>query len=244
MAESRWLRGRIESPVLKGQAYYTYGGATVSRIITALSLVALILLLGVFFYGGMTIHELLTENRRLKEAITNLTHEDQIGYAKALEQTERDGRLFTTMLFVQTARDNPLERVLQKTYEIEGDVAHFDALIVKFDNQMVLDGKEKALYLWRRVYGETMAPADGYPIEMPGVEPVRYRDLLSGLRPSQRDLFWEEIWELANDPQRLRSYGIQGVYGNAVYSRVKPGLIYVFKISASGQVYPEVVPEL
>jgi hypothetical protein len=29
-----------------------------------------------------------------------------------------------------------------------------------------------------------------------------------------------------------------------VYSRLREGLIYVFKISSTGQVYPEVVPDM
>ncbi|MHC4146696.1 MAG: hypothetical protein ACYSUD_18220, partial [Planctomycetota bacterium] len=33
-----------------------------------------------------TIHELLVENKQLKQAITNLTGEDQIGYAKVIAQ--------------------------------------------------------------------------------------------------------------------------------------------------------------
>ena len=34
------------------------------------------------FYGAMTIHELLAENKHLKQAITNLTNEEQIGSPK------------------------------------------------------------------------------------------------------------------------------------------------------------------
>ncbi len=34
------------------------------------------------YEGAMTIHQLLTENKQLKQAITNLTAEEQSGYAK------------------------------------------------------------------------------------------------------------------------------------------------------------------
>ena len=57
-------------------------------------------------------------------------------------------------------------------------------------------------------------------------------------------MFWPEIWELSNDPDRLKDAGIQAIYGNAVYKKLRPGLIYVFKISPSGQLYPEVVPDM
>ena len=49
---------------------------------------------------------------------------------------------------------------------------------------------------------------------------------------------------LADDPERLRSHGIEAIYGNATYKKLRPGLIYVFKISNTGQVHPETVPAL
>jgi len=214
-------------------------------LIVVLALVAALVPLGLAgLYGARTIHELLTENKKLKQAITNLTHEDQIGYAKVLAQETRNGTLYTTLKFVETERDNKLKRILEKEFTIQGDVVHFDALIVRFGDSMVLDGRQKALYLWRRVYGENMAPAEGYPIEEPGREPRRYRDLLSKLRLREKEMFWEEIWDLANDPDRLRQYDIKGVYGNVVYTQLRPGLLYIFKISPTGQVYPETVPDM
>jgi len=196
------------------------------------------------YHGAMTIHELLTENKQLKQAITNLTQEEQIGYAKVVSQQFEDGRLFTTIRFVETARDDKLRKILQKECTVEGDIVHFDALIVKFEDEMVLDGKSRALYLWRRIYGEKMTPQQGYPIEEPGQEPERYSDMLKALPIEQRQLFWSSIWGLANDTEKLKQYGIKAIYGNVVYSRLTEGLIYVFKISPSGQVYPEIIPDM
>jgi len=198
----------------------------------------------VVFWGTMTISDLLTENKHLRQAITNLTQEDQIGYAKVISQETKDGRLFTTIRFVETARDNKLKKILEKDCTIEGDIIHFDALIVKFGDKIVMDGREKSLYLWRRIYGEKMAPDAGLPIEQPGVEPKRYDDLLKKLGQRQKKLFWSNIWELANDPDKLKEHDISAVYGNVVYSQLRKGLIYVFKITPTGQVYPEVVPEI
>jgi len=197
-----------------------------------------------FYYGALTIHELLTENRQLKQAITNLTQEDQIGYAKVVRQRVEDGRLLTTVKFVETARDDKTKKILHKEYTIEGDIIHFDSLIIRFGDKMVMDGKTRALYLWRRVYGEKTAPENGFAIEEPGTEPLRYADVMKVLGQQQRQLFWSSIWDLANDPERLRQYDIKAIYGNVVYSRLREGLIYVFKISSTGQVYPEVVPDM
>jgi hypothetical protein len=191
-----------------------------------------------------TIQELLAENEHIKQAITNLTGEDQIGYAKVIAQETRDGELFTTIRFVETARDDKLKKILEKEYTIAGDIIHFDALIVKFGSKMVMDGKTRALYLWRRIYGEKMTPAEGFAIEEPGAEPQRYSDLLEALPVEQRQMFWSSIWELANDTEKLAEYDIDAIYGNAVYWKLRKGLIYIFKIDSTGQVYPEIVPDM
>ena len=198
-----------------------------------------------FYYGAMTIHELLAENKHLKQAVTNLTREEQIGYAKVISQQAEDGKPPTTTIkFVETARDDKLKKILEKEYTIEGDIIHFDALIVKFGDKIVMDGETRALYLWRRVYGEKMAPQDGFSIEQPGTEPHRYKDLLKTLPLEHRQLFWSNIWELANNTEKLKQYDIEAIYGNVVYASLREGLIYVFKISPTGQVYPEVVPDI
>ena len=197
-----------------------------------------------FYYGAKTIHQLLAENKQLKQAITNLTREEQIGYAKVINQQTIDEKLFTTIKFVETARDDKLKTILEKEYTIEGDIIHFDALIVKFGNKMVMDGTTRALYLWRRVYGEKMAPEKGFVIEQPGTEPERYRDLLKALPIKQSQMFWSNIWDLANDQKKLMEYDIEAVYGNVVYTRLSKGLIYVFKIDSTGQVTPETVPDM
>jgi len=196
------------------------------------------------YHRAMTIHELLTENRELKEAIHNLTEEDQIGYAKVLSQRNEDGRLRTTIRFVETARDDKTKVILQRECTVEGDVVHFDALIVKFEDKMVMDGKARALYLWRRIYGEMIAPEAGTPIEEPGAEPKRYCGLLKALPIQNQQLFWSSIWDLANDPQSLRAHGIKAIYGSVVYNQFRPGLIYVFKINPIGHLYVEVVPDM
>lgn len=210
-----------------------------------LSVIAVLLFLSRgYFYSAKTIHQILSENKHLKKAIETLTREDQIGYARVISQHIRDGRVFTTVKFVETARDDPRQKIIERQYTLEGDIIHFDALIVKFGGQMVADGKQQSMYLWRRVYSEKMRPEDGLLIEQPETEPVRYKDILNLLSNRDKDLFWSNIWALANDPDKLKEQGITAVYGNAVYSKLKPGFVYIFKINAGGQVYPEVVPEM
>jgi hypothetical protein len=217
----------------------------VAAITIMFAIAAVLISVGVY-RGGSVLHNLFAENKQLKQALTNLTDEGKIGYAKVLnQQKDENGKVITTTLkFVETARDNELQTVLEKQYTVKGDVVHFDALIIKFPNKMVMDGKKRSLYLWRRVYGEQMSPQDGFAIEEPGAEPQRYKELLRELPLRHRELFWSSIWELANDPNLLAQYDIEAIYGNVTYAKLKKGLVYVFRITATGQVYPEVIPEI
>ncbi len=199
-------------------------------------------ILGVaFYYSTASIHQLLTENRQLSKAIHNLTQERQIGYA-VLESQNRDadGTIVNTVRFVQTAPENPRLIVSEQQFTVTSDVIYFDALIVKFADEFVKDGKERALFLWRRIYGENTSPADGQLIEQPGDFPRRYESITQSLRFNHKQVFWDAIWALANDPKELSDYGLTAVFGNALYIRPIPGKVYLFKISPTGQIYPEI----
>jgi len=75
---------------------------------------------GLIFYGSKSIHDLFENNKKLKLAIENLTREDQIGYAKVVGQETIGGKLYTTLKFVETARDDKLKKVLEQEYTLKG----------------------------------------------------------------------------------------------------------------------------
>lgn len=199
-------------------------------------------ILGVsFYYSTASIHQLLTENKRLSKAIHNLTRETQIGYAVLEAQTRNtSGKIISQIRFVQTAPDNPNRVVSEQRFTVVGDIIFFDTLIIKFTNAFVKDGKERALYLWRRIYGEETPPIEGQMIEDPSTAPERYESITRSLLFNQKQIFWDAIWELANDPEKLRDYGLTAIFGNAIYIRPIPGKVYLFKISPTGQIYPEI----
>ena len=218
-------------------------GRVFIAIVSILLLAAALFITGIVYRSVKTIGDLLTENKKLKQALATLAYEDQIGYAKVIKQETRGGQLYTTLRFVETARDNKLNKVLERDYAIEGDIIYFDALIVSFSPDQVIDGKERSLYLWRRVYGDNTAPSQGYPIEEEGQAPKRYEKLMDRLHVKEQKIFWDEIWKLSNSPDALSQYGIRAVYGTVVYKKLQANLIYIFKISSTGQLYPETIPD-
>lgn len=214
--------------------------------INRLIVVAIVITAGVlgvtFYYSNANIRQLLTENKRLSKAIHNLTRETQIGYA-VLESQTRDasGKMISQIRLVQTAPGNPKVIVSEQRFALSSDVIFFDALIVKFNDQYVKDGKERALYLWRRIYGEDTPPIRGQAIQTPINAPERYKSITRSLWFGEKQVFWDAVWDLANNPKQLRKYGVSAVFGNALYIRPIPGKVYLFKISATGQIYPEIV---
>ena len=217
-------------------------GRLIGTLMALAALVTAVILGMTFYHSTASIHELLTENHELNKAVRNLTQEDHIGYATLQSQSKNElGELQSVVRFVQTAAGDPKTIVSEQLFTITGDIVHFDALIVKFTNEYVKDGSERALYLWRRIYGETTTPADGEAIEMAGSAPERYHSITKSLQLKNQDIFWEAIWDLANDTTRLNDYGVQAVFGNAIYTRMEPGKVYLFKISSTGQIYPETV---
>jgi len=217
-------------------------GKAIGKLLALTALATAGIMGSVFYFSTSSIHSLLTENHKLNKAIKNLTAEEQIGYATLQSRTRNEqGELISTVRFVQTAAGKPKEIVSEQVFQISGSVIHFDALIVKFDTEYVQDGKARSLYLWRRIHGENNAPSESELIEIPGTAPERYYEITKVLRLKDRDIFWEAIWDLANDPDQLSSYGVTAVFGNAIYSRMEANKVYLFKISPSGQIYPEVL---
>ncbi|MCX5632162.1 MAG: hypothetical protein NTW93_00555, partial [Phycisphaerae bacterium] len=78
--------------------------ASLPNIIFGLVICVAFLLIAIGIYrGGTAISELLTENKTLKKALTNLTDENKIGYAKVVSQTkDTNGTIInTTLKFVE-----------------------------------------------------------------------------------------------------------------------------------------------
>lgn len=212
--------------------------------IVALALCAALVIVAIsVFWVGTSIHELLTENKQLKKAINNLTDTDRIGAARVLSKDIRDGQLYTKLVFGEYDRKSGRKFIHKKYFQIQGDIVHFDALIVKFGNPLVKKG-EKSLFIWRRIYGDKTQPEKGHLINDPNEVPQRYENLLDALPETEEKMFWDCIWELAHDRDKLERYGITAVYGTGPYIRMEPGFLYIFKFTPTGQIYPKIQPML
>lgn len=201
-------------------------------------------IVGTAYFGFQTVKditELLRENKELKASIARLTAEQEIGIAQVTEQRRgADGQLQTTVRFVELPDG---VGKIDTSYTFHGDILYFEALVVKFEEPLVAKGEERSLYVWRRIYGERVAPADGFPLQPERVEPRRYEGAFVRLKLADRTAFWNGIWDLAHDPQRLRSLGVRAISGKAPSHQMRPGFRYHLKISATGELNIEAVAD-
>lgn len=220
-------------------------GITARLVLLALSAVAIVWGLAVWQFS-QSFGEMLRDNERLRQAISRLTSESDIGRLRVIDQQLSDGQLYTTLEFQPGSVDAMPPAAIQQL-TLPGDEIHFDALVVTFDPQLVADGKGRAMYLWRRVYSDEMAPRDGLPLYLEDQIPPLYRELFAPrswldrllLREDEEPRFWQAVWQLARDPDRLSQWGIRAVQGNAVYARLRTGDQFRFRFTATGQILLE-----
>ena len=183
------------------------------------------------------------EVQRLGTAVRLLKVDHRIGQLTVLSQqgSAETKDLRTTISFVEVdEKGQPLEK--PRTFTLRGDVVYVDALVVKFADDYVERGdpmRGTAICLFRRIYGETQAPNDGFAIDPIGAQPVAYR---SGGKPSELEQqIWSRFWEYANDPDLASKAGVRAAHGSAPFIKVMPGKRYRVLLRSSGDL--SFVPE-
>ena len=182
----------------------------------------------------------------LKRVVGRLTLEERVAQIVVTDKKydKSRGALTTAIRFVEVdAKGDPIGS--PREYTIEGDVAYFDGLVIKFEDGYVEKGDPKrgrALLLLRRVFGERQRPEDGFESDPAGSCPAPYR----GSRPMsdfERDLF-ARFWELALDPDKAKAAGVRVAQGEAVYKKMEPDKLYILKMRATGELsmYVENLP--
>lgn len=140
---------------------------------------------------------------------------------------------FTDVQFVEVddsgkALDKP------RQFRIKGDIVYIDNWIVKFDDKYVeqadLD-RSTSLVLFRRIFGESQKPTDGFPLDAVGSRPSAYG---RGQPMSEFEKkIWGDFWNIANDAGKAREMGIRAAHGDAPFIKLKKGKSYRIELRAS-----------
>jgi hypothetical protein len=192
-----------------------------------------------FFYythngAQQQIAQLEQKNDELQQIKGRLETDRRVARILVTDQKTVDGKMKTTLLFVEYTRDG--DALPAKEFTIDGNEAHFDAEVVKFKDQYVEAGdplRGRSIMLFVRVYGADQAPQDGFPIDTPGAIPEIYRGSDPRVSDFEQDL-WADFWKLYNDRDARDARGIRGLNGEGLYGQFNAGHVYTITLRADG----------
>lgn len=173
--------------------------------------------------------------QRLETSIGLLKVNTRLAELKVLKQEESDGKLVSTISFVETNEEgHPIGEA--SVFEIEGDMVYVEYLVAKFDDKYVeaadLD-RATAICLFHRIFGENQEPNEGFALDQVGTRPTAYAR--GGVISEFEQKIWRDFWTIANDVSRANELGIRAAHGSANSMRVRPGKRYQIRLRSTGE---------
>lgn len=209
--------------------------------ITSLSVLLVGVLVGLYAYRARTTTErqlaaAQARNLELTTFIQRLSSERRVANVLVTDRSTGggDGVLHTTLVFVEYAPDG--REMPPKRFTIEGDRAHIDALVIKFDRDFVQQGdplRGHSVALFHRVFGDRQTPADGFPIDEPGRVPDLYRQSDPRVASYEQEL-WSNFWRLTTDEPYRRQKGVRVAVAQSVWGPFEPDRLYTITLEAAG----------
>ena len=208
--------------------------------IFSLTLLLIVASAGVAYYhhvttASRTIEKLQDEKRQLEQVVTRLSAEDRVAdILVSNQEVDDNGVQRTTLLFVEyDKKGNPLPA---RSFSIEGDTAHIDALVIKFERGYVAENdalRGKSIALFTKIYGDRQSPANAAMIDSPGKIPEVYRS--AEPRVSEFELsLWGDFWRLYEDESYRASKGVRALGGHGLWGPFKPERLYTITLESDG----------
>ena len=171
---------------------------------------------------------------QLKEIVSRLTSERRVADIIVTSQDTTGDHLSTSIVFVEYTPDGTA--LPAKRFTLVGKMIHLDAMVIKFDGRFVAENdplRGHSVALFSRIYGDTQAPSDAFPIDAPGEPPVVYRKTDKSVTDFERDL-WKNFWRLADDADYRTSMGVRVAQGEGVWRPFEMGRLYTVTIESNG----------
>jgi hypothetical protein len=176
----------------------------------------------------------LQKNEQLKQVVQRLQTERRVADVIVTEQVTVDGVQKTTLLFVEYARDG--STLPARRFTIDGNVAHIDAMVIKFDRGYVRDDdalRGHSIALFTRLYGEKQPPEQGFRIDTPNQIPDVYRGADPQVGEFEHEL-WSNFWRLAEDEAYRKEKGVRVAQGEGVWVPFQPDRLYTLTLESDG----------
>jgi hypothetical protein len=186
------------------------------------------------FSAAHKIERLQEEKKVLQEVVQRLGDEKRVADLLVTDQRFVNGVPRTTLLLVEY--DKAGQPLPAKSFDIVGNQAHVDALLIKFDQHFVSEGdplRGHSIALFQRIYGDHENPADAQRIDEPGKIPLVYRG--ADPRVSEYELeLWQNFWRLADDAQYRAEKGVRVANGQGVWGPFEPDKLYTITLESDG----------
>lgn len=180
--------------------------------------------------------KLQEDKDHLQTAIERLSAEKRVAEVLVTDQAQVDGKLRTTLLFVEYARDG--SALPPKSFTINGNAAHIDAMVIKFDRGLVAADdalRGHSIALFHRLFGEDQPPEQGFAIDAPGTIPDVYR---GPKQPADQQKFeqdlWHNFWRLADDKTYRIEKGVRVANGQGIWGPFAVDRLYTITLDADG----------
>lgn len=180
--------------------------------------------------------QLEEERKKLAEArrrLAALLGEKRVAEVVVLDKTSDEAGVAQVRIkFLEYAADG---RALEpRTITLSGDEVYFDALVILFQPEDVMEERAASIHLFRRVFTDKTQPDKGFAlsrIDSPEIpEAYRQPDL-----PMETQIkVWEEIRQLVTDENYRQRRNVRTVFGQAVYKKLEKGRIYTLSIQNNG----------
>ena len=183
---------------------------------------------------------------RLDTALRLLVVDQRVARIEVLGQTgsAQANDLTTRFTFVELGtNDKPIEP--PREFSIQGDIVYIDAEVVKYQDRLIEagdPGRSASICLFRRLFGESQQPKNGYLLDIAGTAPTAYRGG-HAVTPFEQEI-WSRFWDYANDPKLAEQAGVRAAHGEAPFIKLVPGKTYKILLRSSGglSIVPEETP--
>jgi hypothetical protein len=208
--------------------------------IFGLTFALLIASVGVVYYQHAVstekkIEKLQDEKRQLEQVVTRLEHEKRVADVLVSRQEKNEaGILETTLLFVEY--DKAGNSLPAKSFTIQGNTAHIDAMVIKFEHDYVAQSdalKGHSIALFTKIYGDKQSPSDAATIDTPGTIPDIYRGADPVVTEFETSL-WKDFWKLYDDENYRQSKGVRALGGHGLWGPFLPDKLYTITIESDG----------
>lgn len=195
---------------------------------------------------GYSYYERQREVEALRQIVSRLTAEERVAEVWVKEYVKDDrGKPIKITIKILEKRDNgnPLNPIYC-TFSLS-DIIHFEALVIRLNDEIVMNGKGKSIYLFRRAFalddsGNTYEKCDiNRPMEVP--EGYKIENTSGEISVIERK-YWRKFWEYALDNKKRDAAGVKNAQIEAPATRFVPNTIYRIILEHDGGLRIEATP--